>query len=96
MCENPYLVGEIIDFGVHYLLVRQQLRVVGLQLDVLVQDLRVFPGEQVNGLLKFGKDVNLPLLPGGEPGHDGPDRATGEQKHEQILQYLEIHINKVG
>lgn len=91
MCEYCYLFREEINLGVHDLLIGEQLRIIGLQLDIFIQHLRVLAGEEVYGLLELGKDVNLPLLPGGEPGHDGPDCATREQKHDQILQYLVIH-----
>ncbi len=77
-------------------LIRKQLGIVSLQLDVLVQNLGVFLCKEVNGFLQLGHDIDFPLLPGDEPGHDRPDRATREQKHEQILQYLEIHIKRLS
>lgn len=76
-------------------MVRKQLGIVSLQLDILIQNLRVFLCQEVNGFLQLGHDIDFPLLPGGEPGHDRPDRAAWEQKHEQILQYLEIHIKRL-
>lgn len=77
-------------------LIRKQLGIVSLQLDVLIQNLRIFLCQEVNGFLQLGHDIDFPLLPGGEPGHDRPDSATREQKHEQILQYLEIHIKRLS
>lgn len=84
----------MVNLQFECLLVRKQLGVVRLKLDILIQSLRVFLRQEVNGFLKLGQDINFPLLPGGEPGHDGPDGTTREQKHEQILQYLEIHIKR--
>lgn len=82
----------MVNLQFECLLVRKQLGVVRLKLNIFIQGLRVFLRQEVDGFLKLGQDINFPLLSGGEPGHDRPDRATREQKHEQILQYLEIHI----
>ena len=85
----------MVNLQLKRLLVREQLRIVGLQQDVLVQSLRVFLREEVDGFLQLGQHVNFPLLSGGEPGHYGPDSAAREQKHEQILQYIEIHHKRL-
>jgi hypothetical protein len=90
--KEIHLIGEKVDFRLEYLLVCQQLCIVSFELDVLRKGFRILRCQQVDRLLQLGQDVNSPLLFGGEPGHDGPDCATGEQKHEQILQYLGIHI----
>ena len=82
----------MVNLQFECLLIRKQLGVVRLKLNIFIQSLRVFLRQEVDGFLKFGQDINFPLFSGGEPGHDRPDRATREQKHEQILQYLEIHI----
>ena len=86
----------MVNLQFECLLVRKQLGIVRLQLDVLVQNLRIFLCQEVYGFLQLGHDIDFPLLPGGEPGHDRPDSATWEQKHEQILQYLEIHIKRLS
>lgn len=82
----------MVNLQFECLLVRKQLGVVRLKLNIFIQGLRVFLRQEVDGFLKLGQDINFTLLSGDEPGHDRPDRATREQKHEQILQYLEIHI----
>jgi len=89
--QLAHLFREVVYLQLKRLLVGEQLGVVGLQQDVLVQRLRVFLRQEVDGFLQLGQHVDFPLPPGGEPGHHGPDRAAREQKHQQILQYLEIH-----
>lgn len=69
----------MVNLQFECLLVRKQLGVVRLKLNIFIQSLRVFLRQEVNGFLKLGQDINFPLLSGGEPGHDRPDRATREQ-----------------
>ncbi len=86
----------MVDLQLKRLLVGEQLGVVGLQQDVLVQGLRIFLREEVDGFLKLGQHVDFPLPPGGEPGHYGPDRTAREQKHQQILQHIVIHRERLS
>ena len=75
----------------HGLLVRKQLRIVGLQLDVLVQHLGILVRQQVDGFLKLLEHVHLPGPAGGKPGHDGTDGAAGQEPHEKVSEKSVVH-----
>ena len=82
---------QLVNLELEGLLVRQQLSIVLLELDVFVQHLGILPGHQVNGLLEPGEHAHLALLPGDQPGHQGPDESPGKRPHEQVGCYFPVH-----
>lgn len=93
------LFGEEIDLAVHRidllfqgLLVCQELRIVGLELDVLIQDFSILGRQEVDGILELLQHIHPAGLPGREKRNDRPERPSGDDPHKDFFQKLEFHL----